>query len=360
MEPLKNMFSDVLIHDIAKRLHVEYPDFDTKKFLAHFKTNEWRNAELKERVRLTATAIHEVLSLPYKDAINVLLPVAQDFQIGFAGIVFPEYVMLFGQHDWEISIRALKEFTKSSTSEFAIRPFIIEDSKKAMATLLKWSTDPNEHVRRLSSEGCRPRLPWGMQLTGFVKDPTPILPILENLKNDSALYVRKSVANNLNDISKDHPDLALAIAKKWIGKTEYTDWIVKHAMRGLLKKGDKQALALFGHHDATEWKVTSLKLSASTLPLGATMQFSFSVSNDSALPKKCRIEYAIDYQKSNNKTSRKVFHFAKKELAPGEHHFKTTQRFQDFTTRKHYAGIHTISIIINGEEKVSATFKLTT
>jgi hypothetical protein len=90
------------------------------------------------------------------------------------------------------------------------------------------------------------------------------------------------------------------------------------------------------------------------------MQFSFSVSNDSALPKKCRIEYAIDYQKSNNKTSRKVFHFAKKELAPGQHHFKTTQRFQDFTTRKHYAGIHTISIIINGEEKVCAAFKLTT
>ncbi len=358
MEPLKNMFSDVLMKDIADRFISHYPPFDKNKFLAQFKKNEWKHAELKERVRLTAQAIHHVLDMPYGDAIKILVAVAKDFNVGFVGIIFPEYVLLYGLNHWDISMHALKEFTKSSTSEFAIRPFIMKDKTKAMRTLLLWSKDPNHHVRRLSSEGCRPRLPWGLQLTEFVQDPAPILPVLENLKNDSELYVRKSVANNLNDISKDHPDLALAIAKKWIGKSEHTDWIVNHALRGLLKKGNKEALALFGHSNADKWKVTALKLASKTIAIGDAMEFSFSVWNESNSAEKCRIEYAIDYVKNNGKTSRKIFHFAKKELKPGPHNFKTKQRFQDFTTRKHYPGLHTISLLINGEEKASASFIL--
>jgi 3-methyladenine DNA glycosylase AlkC len=228
-----------------------------------------------------------------------------------------------------------------------------------MKELLAWSTDKNVHVRRLSSEGCRPRLPWGLKLEQFVKDPAPILPILENLKADKELYARKSVANNLNDISKDHPQLVLKIAKKWYGNNEHTDWIVKHALRGLLKKGNKEALQLFGHHDAEGWQADNLKLSRTMLKIGDTLSFTFEITNASSVAKKCRIEYAVEYFKAKNKTSKKVFHFAKKELAPGKHTFTTTQRFQDFTTRKHYTGPHAIYILVNGEEKATASFKVT-
>lgn len=357
-EPLKLMYNLQKMQEVAEHIKRYHKSFNEEKFLAHFKTKEWNEAELKARVGLIARALHTTLPTNYKKAIDVLVPASIHLSWGYFGVFFADFVEQFGQDDWDTSMYALSEFTKTSTGEFAIRPFIVKDEKRAMKQMIAWSKDENHHIRRLSSEGCRSRLPWGLRLQTFVKDPTAILPILENLKNDPELYVRKSVANNLNDISKDHPDVALAIAKKWIGKTEGTDWIVNHAMRGLLKAGNKEALALFGHHNAKGIEVKALKLSASKIKLNDVLKFSFVVENKNTKATKCRIEYAVDYKKSNGSHSRKVFQVTKADLDKGSHVFSRSQRFQDFTTRKHYSGVHHVSILVNGEEKTKASFTL--
>jgi hypothetical protein len=201
-------------------------------------------------------------------------------------------------------------------------------------------------------------LPWGKALVSLKKDPTPVLAILENLKDDPEFYVRKSVANHLNDISKDHPDLAIRLAKSWVGKSENTDWVVKHALRGLLKKGNRDALAIIGLNHKTRIGVKNLKVKPAILKIGDRIHFSFDLSLNEKIPHKTRIEYAIDYVKSNGQHSRKVFQVMQKELAPGNHEVNKSQRLQDFTTRKHYPGKHHLHIIANGQVLASETFML--
>ena len=144
-----------------------------------------------------------------------------------------------------------------------------------MEQMYLWSRHENEHVRRLASEGCRPSLPWGQALVRFKKDPAPILPILQQLKADPSPYVRKSVANNLNDISKTHPDLVVKMAKEWYGENEFTDWIVKHGCRTLLKNGNCEVLAIFGYHNADCIHVSSFQLGKTSISLGEDLTFSF-------------------------------------------------------------------------------------
>jgi len=357
-EALKLMYSQEKLLTLSNSFAKHYQPFDKKAFMRHFKTLEWNDAELKGRVRLVARAMHAHLPADYRKAIEILVPVSKNFG-GFFSVCFPDYVELFGMDDWNTSMYALGEFTQTSTAEFAIRPFFMKDQKRVMTQMLQWSRDKNVHLRRLSSEGCRPRLPWGLRLGAFVKDPSPIFPVLENLKDDAELYVRKSVANNLNDISKDHPEIVIALAKKWMGKSANTDWIVKHALRGLLKSGNKDALKLFGHHDAKGIEIEGLAVTKKKLAIGAVQGFSFDVKNTTKKSLEGRIEFAIDYMKSNGSASRKVFQVSKLALPPGSVNFRRTQRFQDFTTRKHYPGKHTLSILVNGEEKASVAFLLT-
>ena len=228
-----------------------------------------------------------------------------------------------------------------------------------MTQMLTWSTHENEHVRRLSSEGCRPRLPWGMGLSILKKVPAPILPILENLKQDPALYVRRSVANNLNDIAKDHPDLVLATAKRWIGTHTDTNWIVKHACRTLLKQGNTDALKLFGFGDPSDVEVQDLHLANESVSIGDDLHFSFSMSHQNLKPLKLRLEYGIDYMKSNGKTNRKIFQVTENTFKPGEAYaFSKKQSFRNMTTRKHYPGLHRLAIVVNGVEMAVETFEV--
>ena len=171
-------------------------------------------------------------------------------------------------------------------------------------------------VRRLASEGCRPQLPGDRCWTVFKKDPTPIIPILEQLKNDSSAYVRKSVANNLNDISKTHPDLVLGIARKWYGMSDHTDWIVKHGCRTLLKKADSEAMALFEFDDTASVKLLEFVLDKTSISIGDSIAFSFSVLAEKEV--KARLEYGIDYVKSNGRRSRKRFKISEVTLKENE------------------------------------------
>jgi 3-methyladenine DNA glycosylase AlkC len=218
--------------------------------------------------------------------------------------------------------------------------------------------DEDEKVRRFASEGCRPRLPWAMALPKFKKDPTLIFPILEKLKNDPSENVRRSVANNLNDISKDNPKLALDIYEKWLGQSEQVDWIVKHACRTLLKAGNKRAMLLFGYGDPSHLKLENFKLDKEKLAIGETMNFSFDLILEEKRSKKIRLEYAVYFKKANSKLSKKVFKIAENNYEPGRISIKRKQTFIDMSTRKHYPGEHRISIIVNGVEKARLPFEL--
>ena len=226
-----------------------------------------------------------------------------------------------------------------------------------MEQMSAWAGHANEHVRRLASEGCRPRLPWGQALPRFKKDPSPVLGILEQLKADPSLYVRKSVANNLNDISKTHPELVAGIAKDWYGRDARTDWIVKHGCRTLLKKGNREVMDLFGFAAPDRVKVYGFALGAASVAIGQEMTFSFTVETEAAA--KVRLEYGIDYRKANGRQSRRIFQIS--ELSFKEHTKKAytkTHSFADVSTRKHYPGPHSVTLIVNGTERGTLNFEV--
>ena len=225
--------------------------------------------------------------------------------------------------------------------------------------MLTWSKDENHHVRRLSSEGCRPRLPWAMALPKYKIDPVPLLPILENLKNDESEYVRRSVANNINDLTKDNPAIALEIAKSWYGKSTQTDWILKHGLRTLLKKGNDEALQIFGFNNKVNAKVLDLTLSDTQVRIGGELQFNFKITNLDLKKSLLKVGYMVGYVKSSGKVSEKIFHVSELTFEPNQTvSFKKKISFKDLTTRKHYPGNHYIFIAINGKEMDRVTFEV--
>jgi len=357
-ELLKNtFFTQATVQKFADEIHAVYRNFEKDRFLKMVFVSEWADKELKARMRHVTICLHETLPENYIDALNILLKIASKIK-GFEGICLPDFVELYGQEHWNESLSALKEFTKYSTSEFAVRPFIVKDQAKAMKFMLDLSKSDNEHVRRFSSEGCRPRLPWAMALPTLKKDPSSIIPILENLNADKSEYVRKSVANNLNDISKDHPELVLNICKKWQGKSKHTDWIIKRACRGLLKAGNPDAMLLFGYSGNKDLNVKKLDLAKPSLQIGQDLGFSFEFENKSKTTTKVRLEYIIDYVKANGKQSGKIFMITEKDFEPGKHKISKKHSFKERTTRKHYPGEHGLRIIVNGTEKIAGKFLL--
>lgn len=357
-EPLKNMYNREFLNNFADVFRKIYPKFGKKRFISIVFDKDWKNKELKARMRHIAIALHEVLPHDYPKAIVILKKAAPKFG-GFLSMIFPDYVEVYGMDYTEISIPALELFTQYGSSEFAIRPFIIKYPNNVMPQMLKWARHKNHHVRRLASEGCRPRLPWAIALPEFKKDPKPVLKVLEILKNDSSEYVRKSVANNLNDISKDHPLLALETAKKWYGKNKNTDWIVKHGLRGLLKKGNKEALKLFGFHGADGIKISGMKLDKPKLIVGDKFSFSFSMKLSKRRNEKVRVEYTIDFITSTGKVSKKIFKITEGKYKQGmEYMFTKSHSLKDLTTRKHFKGKHKLAVVINGEKLAEAGFVL--
>jgi 3-methyladenine DNA glycosylase AlkC len=288
-----------------------------------------------------------------------VLRAAGEKEQAFWHIYLPDYIEQFGADHFDLSMRSLEEITQLVSAEFAIRPFILRYPEKTMKQMLDWSRHPAASVRRLASEGCRPRLPWAIGLPMFKKDPAPILPILENLKQDPSEYVRRSVANNLNDIAKDHPGLVLKMAARWKGISPETDALIRHGSRTLLKRGNDKALHLHGFNPKSRGEAKSLTIKPRNLKVGDSLSFSFQFTNRENTSTFYRLEYRIWYLTSTGKTSQKVFRIAEKEMRPKESiTFTRTQRFTDFTTRKHYPGRHQIEILANGISRLKATFRL--
>jgi len=363
MEPLKNVYSAAFVDLLTKSLKQVYPDLNQKAFTKAVFNSDWEFKELKQRMKHLAHVLQQFLHQDYKRDIQTIIECVHylkgdsESHQSFQYLFLAEYVEIYGREDVTLSLKAIEELTQYTSCEFAIRPFLIKHPSTVMEQMLKWSTHKNASVRRLSSEGCRPRLPWGMAISAFKKDPTLILPILENLKDDESLYVRKSVANNLNDIAKDNPDVVVDLIKKWKGKSEYTDWIIKHGCRTLLKKVHTEVLGLFDLDSAVRCSVLNLKLNKEETILGDDIAFSFELETDPKKESKLRIEFAVYYVKATRKTSRKLFKITEKVYPMGSNVVISKRiSFKDLTTRKHYIGKHKVAIVINGDELAEKEF----
>ena len=357
-EKLKDLFfTRATLAQLAKAIEQVDGKFNRAKFLALVFDEAWEAKELKARMRHAAICLGQTLPKSYPQALKILKEVAPQSK-GFDSLVFPEFVEVYGLNDWDRSLPALEFFTSFGSSEFAVRPFLHQAPERAMPFVLKWAESSDHHVRRLASEGCRPRLPWAMALPKFKADPSPILPVLEKLKDDESEYVRKSVANNLNDISKDHPEMMIKICERWFGHSPRTDWIVKHACRGLLKSRHERALTLFGFGNNGQVEVTNFKLEKKRLQLGEDLMFGFQLQVSGNGERKLRLEYTIDFVKANGKTSKKVFQISEKSYSPGIYSMQKKHLTADLTTRKHYPGRHQLAVVVNGKELAALDFDL--
>jgi 3-methyladenine DNA glycosylase AlkC len=365
MEPFKNVFNPKFYSGFCRMLTEIHPSFETEVFTKNIFDDQWEARELKERMRHTTLVLHEFLTQDFKQDLDILVKVSEkvigtvNTTEGLAYMFIPDYLEVYGIEHKEISLNAMKTITQLASCEFAIRPFIINYPEEVIPVLYEWAKDVNEHVRRLASEGSRPRLPWGQAIKALKLDPTPILELLNSLKNDESEYVRRSVANNLNDISKDHHELVIEIAESWIGQSKEVDWVVKHACRTLLKAGNQRVMRLFGYGSSEEFKVEQFRITNPKVNLGEYVHFEFDLVNTAKEDKQVRLEYATYFLLKNGEHSRKVFKISEKEYTAGStSRIERRQHFKPITTRVYYEGLHKIAPIINGVEYEAASFEL--
>lgn len=359
MEPFKNVFNEKFVNKLAQAIASYDKSFKKEKYLSLI-MSKLEALELKERMRLISSEINNYSDLSYVKMLEVLKKSKTHFSyeenMGLASMVFPDFVEVYGLDDLSESLSALENFTIDSSSEFAIRAFILKYEDETMAQMLKWAKSKNEHIRRFASEGCRPRLPWAVALPPFKNNPKKVFEVLELLKNDESLYVRKSVANNLNDISKDNEDMLLSFVALNINKTKNTDWILKHASRTLLKKGNKKILAYFGYKETEHIQLNNLSLSKS-VSLGENLEFSFDLSANEALGN-LRIEFELDFVRLNNKRGHKVFMISQGTHSTNNKTINKKYSFKKITAREYYKGEHFLSIILNGKKLETKKFLL--
>ena len=351
---LKDVFDKKFIRKLSSEIKEVYLEFNEKEFINNIFNKEWGKKELKQRIRHISENMKNGLPDSYKKSIKILKPVSLKFT-GLEHLIFPDFVELCGIDSLKISVNAMEYFTEGSSSEFPVRQFIIRYENEMMKQMNVWSKSNNEHIRRLASEGCRPRLPWAIALPQFKKDPTSVLPILERLKSDKSEYVRRSVANNLNDISKDNPAIAIKIAKKWKGLSPDTDKLVKHGCRTLLKSAEPKILTLFGYKKPKDIQLKKFKVTKE-IEMGEEVIFSFSLLTTKNNLGKLRIEYIVDFVRQNNKTGKNVFKISEGDYPEAAREISKKHSFRKISTRRYYPGKHGISIIINGKVLAKKSF----
>lgn len=361
---LKDLYSPAFYKQLTQELSVVLPSFNKQRFISRIFTDDFQDKELKARMRHTAVVLHQFMPSAFIPSATILMKLADQLkqngrgEDGLAYMFIPDYIEVYGLEDLETSVQAMESITMFVSCEFAVRPFLVKYGEQMISQMVAWSKHGNYKVRRLASEGSRPRLPWAMAVPSLKKDPSPILPLLENLKNDPSEWVRRSVANSLNDIAKDHPELVVSIARKWSGAGKETDAIIKHGSRTLLKKGNTGILKHFGLK-SKKIRVSNFQITTPSIKIGESLQFRFRVANEDNKKQKVRIEYGLYYKKANGQLTRKVFKISEKIFGPGvEMEILRKQSFRKITTRVFYPGEHRLSIIVNGEQKLVKKFRV--
>lgn len=371
MEPFKEWMNPNVIKIMGGVLKRVYSDFDTDAFIEG-SCKDLSSMELKERMQHVMQSLDVLLPAdfdsfasivrgalhPDEDTYERKVEFGPEGLTGFATWPLTDLVTKRGIMCPEKALPVLKEVTKRFSAEFAIRPFLAEHTDYTLHTLESWLGDSNWHVRRLISEGSRPRLPWGIRLHDFVADPSPIMPLLDRLKDDPEEYVRRSVANNLNDIAKDHPEKVADIAKEWLeGANHNRKRLVRHACRTLIKQGHKTTLDAFGYNPVKGVKA-KLDISTPVVKYGDNLVFAFSLSEGSE-KQPIMIDYAVHFMKANGRTAPKVFKWKDTVLDKvGGLSAVKKHAIKPITTRQYYAGEHQVEIFVNGQSVAIASFEL--
>ena len=363
MEPFKNNISQQLVSCFADHLEKHISSFERANFVASI-LQDLNNLELKERAQLIATHIHLILPNDHQSRFKIIKamlrpinedqPNAQSDERGITGWGMLPLGMVVGQHGlaaFDEALDLLKDMTSQFSSEFDVRYFLIADQDRALNIMKSWVNDPNYHVRRLVSEGTRPRLPWAMQLKLLIADPSPTLPLLEALRDDKEEYVRRSVANHLNDIAKDHPDLVANLAEKWMqGANLQRKKLLRHACRTLIKQGHPVALKAYGI-EATKIDLTDLSIKTKVVNLGGELVFTVDLRSTCSKPQSLIIDYILHFKKANGTMVGKVFKW--KTLSLDAHSTIALEKkhsIRIITTRRYYDGQQGLSLRINGQD----------
>ncbi len=355
---LKNFYNQAVVEQIAAGIAGVYKSFKRDAFVAE-SMSQLLSLELKARAFCISAALRKYLPQDYAEAIRILVQSmghdngsgGVEGMDGFRYLPFLNFLEKYGLDDPELSMKTFPQMTKYFSGEFAIRPYLLLHRDLAVAAANQWSKDQDWRVRRLASEGMRPRLPWGMRLKEFVVDPAPILPILDRLFNDPHPVVRRSVANSLNDISKDHPRLAVQIAARWLkeNNTEEVRQMVSHGLRTLRKKGDKATSDLLGLAHGVAVKLIAFVLEKESVRLGETIGFNLTLVSEEKQSIRLVVHYAVHHQRKNGTIAPKTFKLAERDIKSGEKiTFSGKHSFKEITTRRYYAGKHKIEVIVAG------------
>jgi 3-methyladenine DNA glycosylase AlkC len=366
-EPLKNRYGADVPRAIAAMISAVYPGFKSAMFVREVLAG-YDALELMPRGKKIAQALRRHLPEDYESALAILLdsldqPHGRDTSLTLGSFLYLPHTMFvaeFGLAHFEASMRAQHALTQRFTAEFSIRPFLEQHPDATLRQLEKWASDPSPHVRRLVSEGTRPRLPWAPRLRQFQADPTPVLALLELLNDDPELYVRRSVANSLNDIGKDHPELLSRVAKAWLkdASAERT-WVVRHALRSAIKRGDGGALKVMGFGKTAKVAVGNIQITPGAAVMGAAVTIAFELTNKQARTQNLLVDLAVHFVKANGQARAKVFKLKTLELAPGQTaRFAKKLPLAERTTRKHYPGDHNVDVILNGQAQALGAFEL--
>jgi 3-methyladenine DNA glycosylase AlkC len=316
--------------------------------------------ELTGRAAWIAENLQRHLPEGFAAAVEIILrslgPLSGDDEPGgmapFAYLPYLAFVARYGLDHFETSMRAQYELTQRFSAEFSIRAFLVKHPDATYQRLRQWAGDANVHVRRLVSEGTRPRLPWAPRLRAFQADPAPVLRLLELLKDDPERYVQRSVANSLNDIGKDHPALVVAVCRRWSQDApagSARSWIVGHALRSLIKRGDRSALAILGHASVPKIAIAPATFAPRRVKLGGKIRFSFELVSKSAQSQDLLVDFAVHFRKANGSSAPKVFKLRKIRLDPRARvPLSALVSFIPMTTRKPQPGQHRIEALVNG------------
>ncbi|MDY7106661.1 MAG: DNA alkylation repair protein [Actinomycetota bacterium] len=372
-EPLKNNYGPEIVDRVAAMVAGAHPAFDDAAFRA-ICLDGYDELELTHRARRMSDALAGTLPADREEALSIIVaglpaenPTAEnsaDELTGMEPFVFLPFVFFVADHGldhFEASMTAQYELTKRFTAEFSIRSFLEHHPDATLERLRTWATDPNPHVRRLVSEGTRPRLPWAPRLRAFQADPTPVLELLELLRDDPAEYVRRSVANNLNDIAKDHPAVVAEVAGRWWADGDDTRRrLLRHGLRTLIKQGDPATLAILGYGADSPVRVGPVSITPAEVAIGDKVRIEATVENPSDAPLGALVDLRVHFVKANGSTSGKVFKGGEVVIDPGGSATVTkTVSVAQHSTRTHYPGTHPVEVLLNGVAHPAGSFELT-
>ncbi len=369
-EQLKHFFSPALVRRLADEIGQVEPGFPRKAFVKQA-VSGLEALELLDRGKHIARALAAHLPADYPAAIEVLLRSlgaehAGDELVGvgmapFFYLPHTLFVAERGLEHFDLSMRAQYELTKRFSAESSIRPYLARDPERTFTFLRRWAKDRNPHVRRLVSEGTRLRLPWASRVAWLDANPERVLELLERLKDDPASVVRRSVANNLNDLGKVHPKLLVRTCAAWLADASPARRaLVEHALRSAVKRGEGEALRLLGYGKKPAVSIEAVTFDPPRVPIGGRVALSFVLRSESTRPQDLLVDLAVHFVKAGGHAAPKVFKLKRVVLPPrGGLELRSRISLAVHTTRKPYPGTHAVDVVVNGVGQRAGAFEVT-